>query len=399
MTGMMGLFNFLGLALLPFIAMIGAVLVAASVQRWHRREPVRWSPSRPRPRFLMVVPAHNEASTIGSVVLHLKTHDYPQSLFEVVVIADNCDDDTADRAREAGATVITRMDPAHRGKGHALEFAIGQLLAMDRTWDALVIVDADSRLSPGFLHAVAPGVDVEAGIAWQQAYYTVWKPEESWRTKLMVIALALHNGVWLRGTGALGLGVLLRGNGMVLTRRGLERVPFRSYGLAEDLELGWDLRLRGEIAAYVPDACVMAVMPPSDHQGARSQRLRWEQGRRDVRRHYSPLIVHARCVSPWKKVLYLVELWMPPLSRLVILTLALGLLSGLTQAMVGLLISGLGCLVISVFVASAFVIEQVPGHYLKALQHAPRYILWKGRLLGVAPPREWIRTERHPSPK
>jgi len=72
------------------------------------------------PFFDLIVPAHNEAAGIQRTVANLRQLDWPAGRFRVVVIADNCTDETARMAREAGALVLERHDLSNRGKGYAL---------------------------------------------------------------------------------------------------------------------------------------------------------------------------------------------------------------------------------------------------------------------------------------
>ena len=72
------------------------------------------------PFFDVIVPAHDEEQNIAATVVSLLAVDYPRNRFRVVVVADNCTDKTAERAREAGADVIERVDATKRGKGYAL---------------------------------------------------------------------------------------------------------------------------------------------------------------------------------------------------------------------------------------------------------------------------------------
>ncbi|MEI7537058.1 MAG: glycosyltransferase family 2 protein, partial [Comamonadaceae bacterium] len=78
-------------------------------------------------RTAVLVPAHNESAnvlpTIESVKVQLGPHDL------LLLIADNCDDDTAELARSAGATVIERNNSQLRGKGYALAFGVDHLRA------------------------------------------------------------------------------------------------------------------------------------------------------------------------------------------------------------------------------------------------------------------------------
>src|SRR5205807_7460019 len=87
-----------------------------------RRRP---APAAPVPalRFEVVVPAHDEEQGIARTVRSLLALDYPAALRRVVVVADNCTDGTAARARAVGAEVLVRDEPSRRGKGHALAHA------------------------------------------------------------------------------------------------------------------------------------------------------------------------------------------------------------------------------------------------------------------------------------
>ena len=75
----------------------------------------------PLHRFIILIPAHNEELLLGDVLRRLGGLSYPGSHVETVVIADNCDDRTAEVAAGAGATVLKRNDPEHRGKGQAAQ--------------------------------------------------------------------------------------------------------------------------------------------------------------------------------------------------------------------------------------------------------------------------------------
>src|SRR4029077_17131138 len=128
----------------------------------------------------------------------------------------------------------------------------------------------DPDLLRSFDRAVRQGND------WIQAYYTVANPDESWRTRLNTYAFSLFNGVIPLGQNALGSSAGFRGNGMCFSSRGLRRRPWRSYGLVEDMEYSWTLRVSGEKIRFVREALVYGAMLPSGGQAAADQRRRWE---------------------------------------------------------------------------------------------------------------------------
>ena len=167
----------LGVALLP-TAYLGFLALLAG-----RHQPAVTS-SRVL-RFAFVVPAHNEEAGIAATVESLFAVDWPKENFQVVVVADNCSDSTADKARAAGATVLERQNKDLRGKGYALEHAFHWVLN-DTAADAVVVVDADTIVSKNLLLSYASRI-AEGALA-MQAEYGVRNVDASWRTELMALA-------------------------------------------------------------------------------------------------------------------------------------------------------------------------------------------------------------------
>lgn len=355
------------------------------------------------PRFTLLVPAHNEELGIAATVGSLQALDYPRENFRILVIADNCSDQTAAVARACGADVLERFDDTKKSKGFALEYAIHRLRRDgDQIPDALVVIDADTRADPGLLQAFANRL-VE-GQEWMQAYYSVSNPDDSWRTRLMTIAFALFNGVWLAGQDKLGIGAALRGNGMAFAWRALERYPWKAYGLAEDLEFSWHLRLAGERVHFVPEAKVYGEIISDNAAASQSQRLRWEHGRRELRTIFGKEL-RAKTLPPFTRFLMDTDLTMPALSRLVavtVLAFALGLVSLLSspgptvQASASLLvaINALALGLLFIYVSLAFLRFHLPIAYLRSLGKLPVYMVWKFFLIFQKTPKAWVRTQR-----
>src|SRR5262249_40988806 len=144
------------------------------------------------------------------------------------------------------------------------------------------VIDADTMVAPNLLSAFAS--HLARGYDWVQAFDTVANTGASWRTRLMTYSFSLINGVLLRGQAALGLSAALRRNGMCFSTRGLGRFPWRSYGLVEDIEYSWLIRIQGEKVGFASETAVYATMLAHGGKAAVSQRHRWESGRRDLKR-------------------------------------------------------------------------------------------------------------------
>src|SRR5262252_6396123 len=105
-----------------------------------------------RPKVSVIIPAHNESASIAKTIAAIK----PQltTLDRLVVVADNCSDDTAKIAALEGAEVIERHDPDRVGKGYALDCGI-QFVGRSGAPEVVIFVDADCELAPGSVDELA----------------------------------------------------------------------------------------------------------------------------------------------------------------------------------------------------------------------------------------------------
>ena len=349
--------------------------------------------------FDVIVPAHDEESGIARTVLSLQAMNWPAARFRILVVADNCSDATASVARGAGARVLERHDLTLRGKGYALAYAF-ESSAKTGFASAVVVVDADSQVSPNLLEAFA--TRIENGEKVIQAHYGVLNPQASWRTRLMTIAIGAFHIVRSRARERLGLSCGVRGNGWCVTHAQLRKLPYRFYSLVEDLEYGIALGLAGVRVAYADEAHANADMV-SGEKIARKQRRRWEQGRFEMVRSRTMPLLAAALKNRSKICLDLAfDLIVPPLSYLTLNIVALGVVA--TVAGVWLPSArfwawwALGCFgVLSLHVLRGWQVSGMGARGLTALAHVPVFVLWKVALLFGRKTHEWVRTEREKS--
>ena len=383
----------LTIASAPFVL---AAAYLALLAAWSRRLPPRAAVSGVR--FDIIVPAHDEESGIVATIDSLFAVEYPRDQFRVTVIADNCTDATAARAREAGAHVLERADNTRRGKGHALSFAYQAVLA-EQFADAVVVIDADSLVSPNLLSQFAAllGTGAEA----IQAVYGVRNATATWRTRLMHIAFTLFHDVRSLGRERLGLSCGLRGNGMCFSRDLLQRVPPSAYSVVEDVEQGIQLGLAGVRIHYAAGAEVLGEMP-EDARASRSQRERWEGGRFALARRHVPVLLYAAIRRRDRVALDLaLDLLVPPLSILVGLTFV-GACAALLASRAGTGAWALACWLITAagigtYIGRGVVLSGVGPRALLDLAWAPLYIIWKLTLFKPFVRRDetWVRTTRN----
>ena len=342
-------------------------------------------------RMAVVVPAHNEEKNVARTVESLREARHPCPV-EILVIADNCSDDTARVARDAGATVIERDDPNNRGKGFALELAFERLFYAYPDLDAVLVVDADTSVATNFFEASAAWF--RAGADAVQCRYTVRNADESTRTRLMNVALMAFNVLRPRGRSRFGLSAGILGNGFGLSRACLERVPYSARSVVEDLEHHLELVKDGMRVEFVDDTWVKADFPVGE-RGADTQRARWEGGRFRMVREHAPRLVGQILRGQFRLTEPLLELLLMPLA------IHVGVL-GITLFVPFLptqLLAALGLTVVGAHVGAALIVGRAQMGDVLALLRAPLYVAWKARLLpaifqAASVDQEWVRTAR-----
>jgi cellulose synthase/poly-beta-1,6-N-acetylglucosamine synthase-like glycosyltransferase len=359
----------------------------------------RLEPMRPRSntlKFDIVVPAHNEASVIERTVSSLRKIDWPPDRFRILVIADNCTDQTAALARLAGATVLERHDAGLRGKGYALHFAFRS--SREQAWaDAVIVVDADAEVSSNLLYAFA--ARIEGGIHAIQAHYGILNPMASWRTRLITIAKASFHIVRSRARERLKLSCGIRGNGWCVTHELLNRVPYQAYSLTEDLEFGIDIGLAGFRVAYADEAHSNAEMV-TDERVASTQRRRWEDGRFQLIRSRTIPLLRAAIRRADSVCLDLaLDLMVLPLSYV---TLNVLLLLGASLvavhwhwAQLAWVWAALACAVgLLAYVLRGWQLSGIGARGVFDLARAPVFLIWKLVLMLRPRSQGWVRTDR-----
>jgi 1,2-diacylglycerol 3-beta-glucosyltransferase len=353
-------------------------------------------------RIAVVVPAHNEESSIEQTVRSLLAVDYPREFFDVIVVADNSSDRTAEVARNAGATVHVRQNPELRGKGYAVNWCFAGVLSEHPGYDALAVVDADSVVSSNFLSVM--NHYLERGARAIQCSDMVEPSTTAWSSEVTRIGFTLYNYARPLGRRVIGCSAGLRGNGMCFTASTLRSVPWEAYSQAEDLEYGLELLLRGVTVVFAPEATVLSPMP-QNVGNAESQRARWEAGRLPlIRRYAGRLLIAAFNQLSFRQLDGFVDLVTPPLVNLLVSVLLFLCLS-LLLWMAGIAEAGQYVIAWLALIALAGIHVMVglraAGaniHLYKSLVYIPRYALWKiglyAKLLRRGHTKTWVRTTR-----
>jgi cellulose synthase/poly-beta-1,6-N-acetylglucosamine synthase-like glycosyltransferase len=349
-----------------------------------------------RPRLAVLIPAHDESvgllPTLSSVVTQLEPFD------RLLVVADNCSDDTAAVAAGAGAEVVERLAAGQRGKGYALDFGVRHLAADPP--EIVVIVDADCTL----------GAECLSHLAWRctqakrpvQALYLMKAARGAeLNTRLAEFAWVVKNEVRPLGGLRLGLPCQLMGSGMAFSWAVIRDAPLASGHLVEDLQLGLDLAFAGAPPQFCPAAKVFSHFPSST-AGASTQRARWERGHWSViARQGHQRLRRAIFAREPKLVAMVLDLCVPPLVSLAMLLSLCGACAAALWLVGGnvspLAIAAVALALLSCTIAIAWCRFGRGIVSARELLAVPSYVLAKvpiyARLL-VRRQTEWIRTKR-----
>ena len=371
-------------------------VTAAAVRPWSKQSSL--PTTEIRPRVAVLVPAHNESKGLLPTIDDIKAQLRPGG--RLLVVADNCFDDTAAVARAAGAEVIERNDAAKVGKGYALDWGIRHLRSDP---PAIVIaIDADCTLAEGTIDRLATAsVMADRPV---QALYLMTAPAQS-PINYQVAEFAWRVKNWLRplGLSTLGLPCQLMGTGMAFPWDVIRAADLASGRIVEDLKLGLDLAAMGRAPLFCPSAVVTSEFPLSA-RGADNQRQRWEHGHFAMILTAAPgLIVRATLSGNWRLLALTLDMAVPPLGLLGLLTLAAAAAAGLAAAFglssAPLVISAAGL----VSLALAALLSWLtfgrdilpPAAFLSLGPFILAKLRLYGRLLSRGPVSRWTRTDRN----
>jgi cellulose synthase/poly-beta-1,6-N-acetylglucosamine synthase-like glycosyltransferase len=329
------------------------------------------------PRIAVLVPSHNEAGQIAATVHSLRL-ELPAAA-RLVVVADNCSDDTAALAAGAGAEVFERHDRERVGKGFAISFGL-ECLTSDPP-EVVILVDADCRISKGGLATLGRAA-FRAGRPVQAEYLLAAAENPTPLAALSALAILLRNRVRPRGLKRLGLPCALTGSGMAFPWEVLRAAPASGSNLVEDLVTGIELALRGYPAELCEGVQIESPLPETDRAGI-GQRRRWEHGQLQTLAAYVPRLIAAGVARRQPVLVGLgLDLTVPPLTLLVMLEVAwLGVtvLAGAVKltSFVPSLLAASSLAAVALAVAAAWIGFGRRTLPLRRVLFVPAYLLWK----------------------
>ena len=246
-------------------------------------------------RYAVLISARNESAVIAQLIDSIKRQDYPEELIDIYVVADNCTDNTAQVAEEAGAVVYERFDTSKIGKGYALDYLLKAILKSHGAdeYEGYFVFDADNLLDSKYVFEMNSVFDQGYRIVtgyrnsknydtnWISAGYSLWFLRES---------KYLNNSRMLFGTSSAisGTGFLVHSD--IINANG----GWIHHTLTEDIEFTVDNVINGEIIGYSGGAVLYDEQPVTFNQSW-FQRLRWAKGFYQVVTGYGVRLIKGIC--------------------------------------------------------------------------------------------------------
>ena len=323
-------------------------------------------------KLAILIPAHNEslviAQTIQSLMPQLSSQD------QLLLVADNCNDDTATIARDLGATVIERTNLQERGKGYALDYGLQHLKANPP--QVVLIIDADCMVGNDAINKLA-----NACMTYQRPIQALSlmesQPNPNLKARIAEFAWLVKNKVRPLGFKALGLPCQLMGTGMAFLWEDIMKVNLASGHIVEDMKLGVGFSRMNKAPLFLPEALLTSIFPPSE-EATKTQRTRWEHGHLGMILTEAPSLFFEAIKTKNSQMLGLaLDLIVPPLAALTLSSVAILIISVVFSIKLASVLSTilLLTLVSAVLLAWGFFGRNIIS--FKQLCYAPIYALVK----------------------
>lgn len=236
----------------------------------------KFAPAKKKHKYAILIAARNEKYVIGNLLDSINKQDYPKEMLTVFVVADNCDDNTAEIARNHGAICYERKDLDHRTKGYALEYLFDRIEEDygRMSFEGYFIFDADNLLKEDYISKMNDAFDSGEKII--TSYRNTKNFDENW----IASTYALH---WIRSIrtnhrarSVLRLATNIQGTGFLFTNE-IVKDGWHYTSLTEDRALTADAVAQGYMITYQDEAEFYDEQPVSLKVALR-QRLRWSKG-------------------------------------------------------------------------------------------------------------------------
>jgi len=267
-------------------------------------------------KFAIVLHTHNKEKAISGSLYSMSGFVYPKNMYDLIVVADNCTDNSAQVARSLGAIVLERTDTKKRGKGYALKWAFDQILQWDKQYEAIIIFDSDSYVSGNYLEVM--NYYLEKGSEVIQGSDLPIQKSGEWNSQAAGFGFILDRHLKPMGKKVLGFDMRFYGSGVCISIDILHRLPELIWSLKKEVEFGLRLLLDGVKIDFAPEACVW-TQKTSNLKNGDPEFKQWKvDGYTTIRKYAPKLLVASIRKRSFRYLDTLIDLITPPLYKIFI---------------------------------------------------------------------------------
>ena len=230
-----------------FIPVAGTVLYLGifSVASLFTRDTIQ-NKAKIQNRFAIIIPSHKQDKVIEQAVVSILSQDYPQRLFDVVVVSDHQSEITNMRLAQYPITLLT-PDFAESTKAKSLQYAILKLPEF-KIYDIALVLDADNIVEQDFLTKVNDAFETAATKAIQ--LHRISRNRDTAAARMGSIFEEINNNIFRKGHINMGISAALAGSGTAYDFTWFKTNVMKAKTAGEDKELEALLLKQGYFIDY-----------------------------------------------------------------------------------------------------------------------------------------------------
>ncbi|SHF87081.1 Glycosyltransferase like family 2 [Fodinibius roseus] len=311
-------------------------------------------------QFAIIMPAPKNEQMISKSLYSLFGLVYPKNLYDVFLIGDNLSKDAINIAREMGANVLSNNGSSRQSDSRNLQGAFEKILQVDKTYDAILVIESYSLVSGNYLDVMNFYLDKGSDVIQSSNLMLPQSGLEAKRVKQ--INFLLHNLLKPLGRKLFGFCREYRGNGICFKTETLRSNPWLLDSAADDIGYGLKLQLKGIEIDFVQEAVLLTEIPTMPAKNKFKRKENCKTGWISTIRHYIPKLLKAGYRhKSWSYVKSVMDLITPSSVDMLLFAGIMGVINVFMWAVVGW---SLSLVWIWIFVLLTALIQMVVGLYV-----------------------------------
>ncbi len=307
-----------------YILLYGVYFLITSLFAFKRKVVIRRY--KAKHKIAVLVAARNESKVIGNLIDSLKKQKYPDELYDIFVIPNNCTDNTEEVALQCGAKIIECQGEI-KSKGDVLKQAFRYMTTYEQDYEAYCIFDADNIVHSNFLSRMNDALC--GGYKVAQGFRDSKNPSSTWISSCYSLFYLTQNYFFNFARMNMNWSSSINGTGFMVAKEVIDEHGFNTVTITEDIEFAALCALNNVKIAFVSDAITYDEQPLSFSQSWK-QRMRWSLGTTQCLYRYSGKLMKTGLKKKQPQCIDMSLFFMAPIVQILsLIVLGLFILVGL----------------------------------------------------------------------